>query len=64
MKKEYLIIGDNNHWYASGITSLKIAREELKDIKENQIVFNDEPEKFYIFKAEEIEQVDLDDIKV
>jgi len=61
MKKEYLIIGDDNYWYASGITSLKIAKSEAKEIIKNGEIGkgNELPEKLYIFKAEEIEQVEV-----
>ncbi len=61
MKKEYLIIGNDNYWYASGITSLKIARSEVKRMIEDGEIGkgNETPEKLYIFKAEEIEQVEV-----
>lgn len=61
MKKEYLIIGSDNYWYASGITSLKIAKSEVRDmIEEGRIgKRNAMPKKLFIFKAEEIEQIEV-----
>ena len=35
MKTEYLIIGSDNFWYASCLTSLKEVKETIEDIKGN-----------------------------
>lgn len=66
MKQEYLIIGSNNFWYASGITSLEAVKEEVKRIKGNQAYANPEngkiaelPDTLYVYKAEEIKRIEL-----
>lgn len=65
-KGEYLIIGSNNFWYGSGLSSLKDAREEVENIKENPTEYgnpenNDRtdslPKEFYIYKARLIEEI-------
>lgn len=70
MKKEYLIIGDNNFWYASCIGSLKKAQQQAREIKDKDsdshygcALCNREPccepETIYIYKAEEIKRIEL-----
>jgi len=67
-KPEYIIIGSNNFWYASGLTSLTEAENEIKKIKKNGKnstysdpetgeIKEDLPEKFYIYKGIEIKQI-------
>ena len=64
MEKQYLIIGSNNFWYASGLETLKEAKREIKEIKKNASDYSDPetgyipelPEKFYIYEAKEINQ--------
>ena len=67
-KSEYIIIGSDNFWYASGLSSLKEAKKEIKNIKRNISKghyadpetgqMRDElPEKFYIYKAIEIDKI-------
>ena len=67
-KPEYMIIGSNNFWYASGLTSLAETRSEIKEILKNgknscyadpeSGEMKDElPNQFYIYKAIEIDVV-------
>ena len=51
-KQEYLVVGSDNHWYASGLESLTEARKEIKRIQ--KINKNNLPETFYIYKATEV----------
>lgn len=53
-KKEYIIVGSNNYWYASKLDTLLEAEAEIGNILEKD---GDLPEKFYIFEAKEITQV-------
>ena len=64
-KPEYIIIGSDNFWYASGLSSLKEVKAEIENIKKNisKGYYSDPetgqlrdevPEKFYIYKAVEI----------
>lgn len=69
MKKEYIIIGDNNFWYASCIGNLKEAQEQAKEIKKEGnagygcAICDKEPccdpETIYIYKAVEIKRIEL-----
>lgn len=69
MKKEYLIIGSNNFWYASGLTSLEAVKQEIKNIKGNQPYGNPEsgkiseiaemPDTLYVYEAKEIKRIEL-----
>ncbi len=56
MKKEYIIVGSDNHWYAGGLTSKAQVKEEIKNIFERPEVYgknnSDMPEKIYVFKGE------------
>jgi len=65
-KGEYLIIGSDNFWYGSGISSLKDAREEIENIKANPSEYGNpetherqdsSPETFHIYKAILIEDI-------
>lgn len=65
-KTEYIIIGSNNFWYASGLTSLQEAKNEVKEIIKKDKWFADPetgetkdelPNKFYIYKATEVCQI-------
>jgi len=70
MRKEYLIIGSNNFWYAS-LSSKKYIKNEIASIKKNPEDYGnpdqlnscvvDLPEKLHIYKAIEIDQVDLNE---
>ena len=61
MKKEYIIIGSDNFWYASCLNSLKEAKKEVGVILDNISAYGnpeamgdrqeDLPEKLYIYKA-------------
>ena len=67
MKKEYIIVGDNNFWYASCIETLKEAKAQVKEIMKNGkagygCALCDqepccEPETLYIYEAKEIKQI-------
>lgn len=65
-KKEYLVIGSNNFWYASCLETLKEAKEIANDVIENSNGYSDpesghepeEPETVYIYKAYEIARVE------
>lgn len=67
IKKEYLIIGSNNFWYASCLKSLAEVKAEIKKIKKEKSWYADPesgyepdlPEKLYIYKAEETKQVEV-----
>ena len=69
MKKEYLIIGSNNFWYGSCLSSLKEVKAEIENIRENvQSYGNPEatgdseeklPDSLYIYKAEQIDKIEL-----
>ena len=68
MKKEYLIVGSDNFWYACGLTSKKEVKEKIEDIKENIESYGspngDErqyylPETLYVYEAKEIDRIDL-----
>lgn len=59
-KAEYIIVGSDNFWYASGLTSLKEAKEVIKNIKKNIQSYADPetgerqtevPETFYIYQG-------------
>ena len=67
-KPEYIIIGSNNFWYASGLTSLTEAENEIKEIQKNAgnstyadpetgEIKEDLPDKFYIYKGVEVKQI-------
>ena len=65
-KKEYLVIGSNNFWYASELESVEEALAEIEEIREHPGGYGnpeacdqcpDLPERFYIFEAREIKQV-------
>lgn len=73
MKKEYIIVGDNNFWYSSCGTNKKEAIAEAKEIIEEG---NDgyacgecgrepccEPELLYIYKAEEVKRIEKEEEK-
>ncbi len=53
-KKEYIIVGSDNHWYASTLNTLLEAEAEIGNILQRG---GDLPEKFYIFEAKEVMQV-------
>ena len=58
-EQEYIIIGSNNYWYASGLTSLAEAKEEIKEIQKHpeQHTPSELPEIFYIYKVTEAERI-------
>lgn len=67
-KKEYLIIGSNNFWYASCLNSLAEVRAEIKNIKEKTRSYGDPeggeieselPETLYVYKAVEIKRIEV-----
>lgn len=70
MKKEYIIVGSNNFWYASCISNKKEALERARDIMEEteEVVYRnpealgdtepETPETLYIYKAEQVEQIE------
>lgn len=71
MKKEYIIVGSNNFWYASCIETKKEALAEAKKImkhkgEQNRNYGNDEmygdtapykPDTLYIYEAIEVERL-------
>ena len=61
MTKEYIIVGDNNYWYATLNSTEKIARAEMKrikkDIKNN--VYDDLADELYLFEAKEISSLKI-----
>ena len=61
-KKEYLIIGSDDKWYASCLTSKKMVKEEIAEIKENWASYGvDElPEALYIYEGRQIDKVYLE----
>jgi len=68
MRKEYIIIGSDNFWYGLCDT-LKEAKEIVENAQSNISDFaNPEtgrcqiapPETFYIYKGEEVEEIDND----
>jgi hypothetical protein len=52
-KKEYIIVGSNNFWYASGLDTLKEVKEELEYIQRNWKRFKNEykPELLYVYEV-------------
>jgi len=68
MKKEYVIVGDNNFWYAQGFT-IKEGKARLKEIakkikKGDRYDLADdenlpEPETLYLYVGEEAGRIDL-----
>jgi len=62
-KKEYLVIGDNNFWYAS-CDSKKDALSEAKEAMKGVREYSDDagnvpeiPETVYIYEAKEVAQI-------
>ena len=41
MEKEYIIVGSNNFWYASGNKSLNEARKDIRYIKKHHSEYGD-----------------------
>ena len=56
MEKEYLVLGDNNYWYATCGT-LAEAKQEAKNCEE--LDFLEKPDKVYIYEAIELKRVSL-----
>lgn len=58
-KFEYIIIGSDNHWYASCLNSLAEAKAEIILIKKKIHFYGQDevPEKLYIYKATEIDVI-------
>ena len=65
MKKdyEYIIVGSDNFWYASGLGSFKEAKEEIKEIRKDitsygepdGLNFREEvPDKFRIMRVDKV----------
>ena len=63
MKKEYLVIGSDNYWYASRLRSLEDAEAEAMNIAKHpgQYGRSEIPAKLYIFKAEIISEIRMDE---
>jgi len=68
MEKEYLIVGSDNFWYASCMTSMKEAIEKIEEIKESPESFGvpyggenqtEAPDTLYLYKAKLIKEIDL-----
>jgi hypothetical protein len=63
-KKQYLIIGSNNFWYAGCLKSKGDIKAELEEILKCHKAYEDPetghhpemPEKFYVYEAKEIGQ--------
>lgn len=61
MKKEYILVGSNNFWYAL-CTSLKEARNRKKEILDGETGYADPetghtpeiPEEVYVYQVKEI----------
>ena len=67
MKKYYLVIGSDNFWYSMD-SSLKEAKETIEHIKSDPSFYgnpesnqrqSEPPETLYIYKAEEVDRIDL-----
>jgi hypothetical protein len=64
MKKQYLVIGSNNFWYAIE-NSLKDAKKTMHIVKSDNGAFSDPetghtpdvPENVYIYEAKEIKSI-------
>lgn len=67
MKKEYQIIGSNNFWYASCLTSMKEVKEQVEHVKKYHHTYADPetghhpetPETLYVYLAEEIKRIEI-----
>ena len=62
-KKTYIIVGDNNFWYATLTDTtekqaLVILKSVKKDIKKG-IYENNEAEELYLFEAVEVERLSI-----
>lgn len=64
---EYIIVGSDNFWYASGLSSLKKAKEEIKEIIENVTDYGEPdglnfrervPDKFRIMRVDKVVTID------
>lgn len=52
-KTEYLILGDNNKWYAT-LETLKEVKQEMKRLINDYEIVDEECEELYIYEAKEI----------
>ena len=64
MKKKYIIVGDNNFWYATTnemtTSELEDVLEEIKaDIKRGDYEDNSTPNELFAFEAKEIKRIKL-----
>jgi len=60
MQKEYLIIGDNNFWYAA-LTDKKHIKDKIKEIENKDYGLIDEiPSKLYVYEDKCIDEVELE----
>ena len=66
---QYIIIGSNNFWYASGLTSIDDVVDELENIKkdvseygnpETNELENEKPSQLYVYEARELENLSCD----
>ena len=59
-KKRYIIVGDNNFWYATtGEITAKELKTEIKYVKENIDVYEHDvkPSQLFVYEATEIKRV-------
>lgn len=64
MEKDYIIVGDNNYWYAT-LTDKKHIESELKEIKSNILdgvygAGGESAETLYVYEAVEIKRINID----
>ena len=68
MKKEYIIVGSDNFWYACDLHSMKEVKSTIQDIIKNPENYSDPetgerrtepPETFYVYEGFEVAQCDM-----
>lgn len=72
MKREFILLGSDNFWYASGLKSMKEVKERIQDIIKHPQHYTDPesgrsreevPETFYVYKETEVAQCDMTESK-